>query len=78
MISRGNVLMVKGDKLLVLHKNRYYIIKGQAKVGDDIDFETRDALAMPSYLFAIAAMEEEDLDETLDFIQSEWFADYKK
>ena len=46
-------------------------------IGDDVDFDPEKALAMPSYLFAIAAMEEENLDETLDFIQSKWFNNKK-
>lgn len=70
---KGTVLMVKEGKLLVLSNNKYYIVKGEANDGDIVEFERDDALPMPSYMFAIAAMEEENLDDTLDFIQNQWF-----
>ena len=76
-MEKGKVLLTRDDKLLLLCKNRYFIAKGEAKVGDDVDFDPEKALAMPSSLFAIAAMEEENLDETLDFIQSKWFNNKK-
>lgn len=78
MKLKGNVLVVKDDKLLLLANNRYYIAYGKAHVGDDVDFDPEDALQMPSYLFAIAAMEEENLDDTLDFIKTSWFKDKSK
>lgn len=70
---KGTVLMVKEQKLLLLSNNKYYIVKGKAGDGDMVEFESNDALPMPSYMFAIAAMEEENLDDTLDFIQNQWF-----
>ncbi len=70
---KGTVLTVKDGKLLVLSENKYYIVKGEANDGDIVEFESNDSLPMPSYMFAIAAMEEENLDETLDFIQKQWF-----
>lgn len=70
---KGVVLMKKDDKVLLLSNNRYYILKGDYEVGAEAEFDPKAALPMPSYLFAIAAMEEESLDETLNFIQSEWF-----
>ncbi|MCI1734733.1 MAG: hypothetical protein LKM30_03255 [Bacilli bacterium] len=75
---KGTVLMVKDGKLLLLANNKYYIAKGDANNGDVVEFENDDALPMPSYMFAIAAMEEENLDDTLDFIQSKWFSGKKK
>lgn len=72
-MKNGNVLIVKDDKLLVLSENCYYIVKGKAHVGDRIEFDLSNALAMPSYLFAIAAIEDGDLDNTMKFIQTEWF-----
>jgi aminopeptidase N len=74
---KGTVLMVKDGKLLLLSNNKYYIAKGTANDGDTVEFESDDALPMPSYMFAIAAMEEENLDDTLDFIQSKWFSPKK-
>lgn len=71
----GEILVVKDDKLLVLNNNRYYIVKGQGEVGDQVEFDLEKALPMPSYLFAIAAIEEEDLEQTMKFIKSEWFKD---
>ncbi len=74
---QGTVLMVKEERLLVLAENKYYIVKGEANNGDLIDFDPALSLPMPSYLFAIAAMEEENLGDTLDFIQSRWFTSKK-
>ena len=71
----GEILVVKDDKLLVLNNNRYYIVKGHGEVGDQVEFDLEKALPMPSYLFAIAAIEEEDLEQTMKFIKSEWFKD---
>jgi aminopeptidase N len=71
----GEILVVKDDKLLVLNNNRYYIVKGHGKVGDQVEFDLEKALPMPSYLFAIAAIEYEDLEQTMKFIKSEWFKD---
>lgn len=76
-MEKGNVLLKRDDKLLVLSHNRYYIVKGEGQAGNDIEFNEKDALAMPSYLFAIAAMEEENLDKTLDFIHEQWFNNKK-
>lgn len=73
MKVKGNILVVKDNKLLLLANNRYYIVYGEGHVGDDIEFDPDQALQMPSYLFAIAAMEEENLDDTLDFIKTKWF-----
>ena len=72
-LINGVVLMLKDNKVLLLCNNRYYILRGTFVVGEMIQFDPEDALLMPSYLFAIAAMEEDNLDDTLDFIQSKWF-----
>ena len=69
----GGVLASYYNKTLLISNNRYYIIKGSNKVGSEIEFDTSDAIPMPSYMFAIAAMNEEDLDSTLDYIHSKWF-----
>lgn len=71
---KGTVLMTKDDKILLLANNKYFISKGSANCGDVIEFDSDKALSMPSYMFAVAAMEEENLDETLDFIHGNWFA----
>ncbi|MFA6829236.1 MAG: hypothetical protein WCR67_00800 [Bacilli bacterium] len=71
--QKATVLMVREGKNLVLSNNKYFIVKGDNAEGDNIEFDTDAALPMPSYMFGIAAMEEENLDETLDFIQSKWF-----
>ncbi len=76
-MEKGNVLLKRDDKLLVLSRNRYYIVKGEGQMGSDVEFNEKDALPMPSYLFAIAAMEEENLDDTLNFIHEQWFANKK-
>ena len=72
-LLNGVVLMLKDNKVLLLCNNRSYILRGTYDVGQKIQFDPEDALQKPSYLFAIAAMEEENLDDTLDFIQSKWF-----
>ncbi len=72
-MKKGNILIVKDDKLLVLSDNCYYIVKGKGHVGDLLEFDLQTSLAMPSYLFAIAAIEDGDLDNTMKFIQTEWF-----
>ena len=72
-MRKGNILIVKDDKLLVLSDNCYYIVKGKGHVGDTIEIDLSTSLAMPSYLFAIAAIEDSDLDNTMKFIQTEWF-----
>jgi hypothetical protein len=72
-MKKGNILIVKDDKLLILSDNSYYIVKGKGHVGDRIEFDVDSSLPMPSYLFAIAAIEDGNLDETMKFIQSEWF-----
>ena len=75
---KGTILMSRNGKELILgENNKYYISKGEGHQGDFIEFDESDSLPMPSYMFAIAAMEEENLSETLDFIQNKWF-DSKK
>ena len=70
---KGNVVMIKDDKILYVFENKYYITKGEAKVGDTHTFDLKKSLPMPSYMFAIATMEEENLEDTLDFIKEQWF-----
>ena len=70
---KGTILMTKENKMLLLSDNKYYIVKGNSHPGETIQFDSEEALPMPSYMFAIAAMEEENLDSTLDFIQNKWF-----
>ena len=72
-MKKGNILVVRDDKLLLSSDNNYYIVKGKGHVGDVIEFDPEHALAMPSYLFAIAAIEDDNLESTMKFIQSEWF-----
>ncbi len=73
----GKVLLTKNDKALILAGNKYYVIKNKDyQINDEVAFAVEEALLMPSYLFAIAAIEEENLDDTLDFIQEEWFRNH--
>ncbi len=62
-------------KSLVCVNDVYYIVRGTFDRGTLISFDPEDALAMPSYLFAIAALNEEDLNNTFDFIKTNWFGD---
>lgn len=79
-LIRGTVLAVSGDKVLVLVDGRkYYIIKGKDhSEGDTVEFDEKKSLPMPSYMFAIAAMAEPDLDSTLGEIKERWFGDWNK
>ena len=76
-MTKGNVVRTKGGKVLVLADNKYYIVKGNGELGSEIEFDEQKSLPMPSYLVAIATREEENLDNTLDFIQTQWFNNKK-
>ena len=76
-MTKGNVVRTKGGKVLVLADNKYYIVKGNGELGSEIEFDEQKSLPMPSYLFAIVTREEENLDDTLDFIQTQWFNNKK-
>ncbi len=71
--KKGSVLASYYGKTLLLSDNKYYILKGQNPVGEILEFNEADALPMPSYMFAMAAMNEQDLDSALDYIHSKWF-----
>lgn len=73
VMKKGSVLAAYYGKTLILCENKYYILKGQMPVGETVEFDPDLALPMPSYLFAMAAMNEQDLDSALDYIQSKWF-----
>jgi hypothetical protein len=70
---KGNIVMIKDDKVLFVCENKYYIAKGKGHIGDVEEFNSDECLPMPSYMFAIATMEEENLEDTLDFIKNKWF-----
>ncbi len=72
-MKKGKVIVEKEDKVLLVSDNCYFIVKENGKLGEEVEFDEKKALAMPSYLFAIAAIEDSDLDNTMKFIQSEWF-----
>ena len=74
---KGTILMSRKGRLLLLSDNRYYIVNGTGAEGESYEFQPEQALSMPSYLFAIAAIEEENLDQTLEFIQEKWFRHQK-
>lgn len=70
---KGRVVASYYEKSLIeVAEGRYYIIKGLNPIGETVSFEPAAALLMPSFLFALAAMNEEDLTGTLDFIKSNW------
>lgn len=74
----GSVLAVNGKKTLVLVNGRdYYILRDleNATIGEMVEFDAKNSLPMPSYLFAIAALEEPDLDSVLSDIRTKWFKD---
>lgn len=77
---KGTVLAVSGNKeLLLVDGKKYYILKGEEHhEGETIKFDESKALLMPSYMFAIAAMAEPDLDATLSDIKGHWFGSWNK
>lgn len=80
-IIKGTVLSTSGSKTLVLVNGRmYYVLRNRKDdyVGEVIEFDEKKALMMPSYMFAIAAMAEPDLDATLDQIKDRWYGSYNK
>lgn len=78
---KGTVLSTSGTKTLVLVNGRmYYVLRNRKNdyVGETLEFNELEALMMPSYMFAIAAMAEPDLDATLDQIKDRWYGSYNK
>lgn len=76
----GTVLSTRGAKSLVLADgvDYYILLDRNDHVGDTVRFSEKECLKMPSYLFAIAAMAEDDLTGTLDSIKESWFKENKK
>lgn len=80
-LIKGTVLSTSGSKTLVLVNGRmYYVLRNRKNdyVGETLEFEEKDSLPMPSYMFAIAAMAEPDLDSTLEQIKERWYGGSKK
>lgn len=74
----ATVLMTRNNKMLVLSEdNQYFILEGASFQGEYIQFEEGKALPMPSYLFGIAALEEDNFGKTLDFIKNKWIKQEK-
>lgn len=70
---KGRVVASYYEKSLIeVEEGRYYIVKGLNPIGETISLDPANALLMPSFLFALAAMNEEDLTGTLEFIKSNW------
>ena len=75
-IIRGVVLSVKGTKSLILSEdNHYYVAFDRVAdyIGVKISVNKDKTLFMPSYLYAVATMAEDDLNNTLDKIKENWF-----
>ena len=70
---KGTVLSTSGSK--TLDGKMYYVLRNRKNdyVGQTLEFSENDSLPMPSYMFAIAAMAEPDLDSTLDQIKNRWY-----
>lgn len=78
---KGTVLTTAGSKTLVLVDGRkYFVLRNRTNdtIGEELEFKENDALMMPSYMFAIAAMAEPDLDSTLEQIKDRWYGSYNK
>lgn len=72
----GKVIESYYGKSLVQSGNHFFIIKQEMKPGTEVSFNREDGIEMPSLMFAMAAMNESDLDKTFDFIKDNWFNDY--
>lgn len=72
----GTVLQSYYKKSLVQVKNHYYILRKDLQPGSTVEFMDEDGLEMPSFMFAMAAMNEENLEDTFDFIKANWFNDF--
>lgn len=71
----GHVLCSYYGKSLLQNGKNYYIVNRYITPGEDVFFNLNEAIPMPSYLFALAAMQEEDLTDALKFIRKNWFED---
>ncbi len=71
----GRVLCSYYGKSLLQNGKDLYIVKQYLLPGEDVFFNPKEAIKMPSYMFAMAAMQEEDFGETLKFIKNNWFDD---
>lgn len=77
---KGMVIQIEGTKALLLVDSRIYyiIVNKNYHEGDIVEFFASKSLPMPSYMFAIAAMSETDLDATLDDIKKRWNSEWDK
>lgn len=71
----GHCICSYYGKSLLQNGKEYYIVNKYFIPGEDVFFNPNEAIAMPSYMFALAAMQEEDLTDTLKFIRKNWFID---
>ncbi len=71
----GRVLCSYYGKSLLQNGKDLYIVKKYLVPGEDVFFNPEEAILMPSYMFAMAAMQEENFSETLKFIKNNWFGD---
>ena len=78
---KGKVTYVINQRIMVLVDGKYYVIlnfNGKDKPGDDIEFDVDSSLPMPSYLFAVATINEPELPTALEEIHDHWFGNWKK
>lgn len=71
----GHVICSYYGKSLLQNGKQYFIVKKCFVPGEDVFFDPQEAIEMPSYMFALAAMQEDDLTDTLKFIRKNWFKD---
>lgn len=76
----GSVLYTVGSRALVIVNSKYYVLLDcdGAEAGTTVRFKAEESLPMPSYLFAVATMQEPDIGKALEEIRSHWFKDAKK
>ncbi len=69
----GHVICSYYGKSLLQNGKNYYVVSRYMTPGEDVFFNLNEAIPMPSYMFALAAMQEEDLTDALKFIRKNWF-----
>jgi len=63
---KARIIMKNEDRLLAQDaEGHYYIAKGHAKPGDDLDLREGTFYAMPSFLFAVAVLNDSDPESSI-------------
>ena len=75
----GKVIECRNHKSLVQVGSKLSIINRECNVGSEVTFIKEDSKKMASYLFAIAAMDEDDFNRiNYDYIATSLFDNYRQ